>query len=102
MNFVMGLPHTHRQHNSTWVIIDRMTKSAHFLPVHTSYLAEDYAILYLKELVRLHDVLLSIISDRDTQFTSHLWKAFQKSLGIQVLLRTTFYPQTDSQAERTI
>ena len=81
MNFVTGLPHSHRQHNLIWVIIDRMTKSAHFLPVHTSYIAENYAKLYIRELVRFYGVPLSIISDRGTQFTSPFWKSFQKGLG---------------------
>ncbi|KAF3671894.1 hypothetical protein FXO37_07780 [Capsicum annuum] len=72
------------------------------LPVRTSYFTEDYAKLYIRELVRLHGVPLSIISDRGTQFTSHFWKAFQKGLGTQVHLSTAFYPQTDDQAERTI
>ncbi|KAF3671135.1 Outer plastidial membrane protein porin [Capsicum annuum] len=67
MDFVMGLPRTHRRHNSIWVIVDRITKSAHFLSVHTTYSAEDYAKLYIIELVRLHGVPLSIISDRDGQ-----------------------------------
>ena len=69
MDFVMGLPLTRHQHDSVWVIIDRMTKSSHFFPVHTS--ADDYAKLYIKELVKLHSVMLSIISDRGTQFTSY-------------------------------
>ena len=102
MDFVTGLPRTHHQHDSVWVIIDRMTKSAYFLPVRTSYSTEDYAKLYIRELVRLHGVPLSIISDRGTQFTSHFWKAFQKGLGIQVHLSTAFHPQTDGQAKRTI
>ncbi|KAF3661735.1 putative UDP-glycosyltransferase 85A1-like [Capsicum annuum] len=67
MDFVMGLPLTHRQHDSVWVIIDRMTKSAHFLSVHTSYSTEDYGKLYIRELVRLYGIPLSIISDRDGQ-----------------------------------
>ena len=93
MDFVMGFPRTRHQHDSVWVIIDRMTKSSHFLPIHTSYSAEDYAKLYIRELVRLHGVPLSIISDKGTQFTSHIWKAFQKSLGTQDYLSTVFHPQ---------
>ena len=61
MDFVIGLPHTRNQHDSVWVIVVRMTKLAHFFPVHTSYLAEDYVKLYVRELVRLHRVSLSII-----------------------------------------
>ena len=63
---------------------------------------EDYAKLYINEIVRLHGVPLSIISDMGPQFTSHFWKSFQKGLGTQVNLSTTFHPQTDGQAERTI
>ena len=71
-----GLPRTRRQYDSIWVIVDSMTKSAHLLPVHTSYSVEDYAKLYIRELVRLYGVPLSIISDRGTQFTSHFWRDF--------------------------
>ena len=83
-------------------MVDRSTKFAHFLSVHNSYTAEDYARLYIRELVRLHGVPLSIISDRGTQFTLQFWKAFQKGLGTQVLLSFAFHPHTDGQAERTI
>ena len=102
MDFVTSLPRTRHQHNSIWVIINRMTKLSYFLLVHTSYSTEDYAKLYIKELIRLHDIPLSIISDRGIQFTSYFWKAFQKGLGTQVHLSTAFHPQTDGQAERTI
>ena len=71
MDFVVGLPKSKRHFDSIWVIVDRMTKSAHLLPVKTSYSAEDYAKLYIREMVKLHGVPLSIISDRGTQFTSH-------------------------------
>ena len=79
-----------------------MTKSSHFLAIKTTYSAEDYAKFYLTEIVRLHGVHFSIISDRGPQFTSHFWKSFQKGLGTQVNLSTTFHPQTNGQAERTI
>ena len=79
-----------------------MTKSSHFLAVKTTYSAEDYAKLYLTEIVRLHGVPLSIISDRGPQFTSHFQKSFQKGLCTQVNLRTSFHLQTDGQAVRTI
>ncbi|KAF3625841.1 hypothetical protein FXO38_26150 [Capsicum annuum] len=102
MDFVTGLPHSRCQHDLIWVIVDRLTKSAHFLPVHMSYTTKDYAKLYIRDMVRLHRVPLSIISDRGTQFTSHFWRAFQKGLGTQVHLNSTFHPQTDGQAERTI
>jgi len=72
------------------------------LPVKTDYTAEEYAKLYIKEIVRLHGVPISIISDRGAQFTAKFWKSFQKSLGTQVNLSTAFHPQTDGQAERII
>ncbi|KAF3680585.1 hypothetical protein FXO38_02229 [Capsicum annuum] len=81
---------------------DRLTKSAHFLLVHTSFTSEDYAKLYIQDLVRLHGVLLATISDRVTQLTSQFWRAFQKGLGTQVHLSSAFHPQMNGQAERTI
>lgn len=66
MDFVMGLPCTHHQHDSIWIIMDKITKSAHFILVHTSYSSKDYAKLYLRELVRFYGVPLSIILDRGT------------------------------------
>ena len=82
--------------------MDRLTKSAHLIPVKSTYRAEDYARLYIDEIVRWHGIPLSIISDRGAQFTSHFWRSFQKSLGTQVKLSTAFHPQTDGQAARTI
>ena len=71
MDFVTGLPLTLGKHDSVWVIVDRLTKSAHFLPVKTSYNAEQLARIYIREIVRLHGVPISIVSDRGAQFTSH-------------------------------
>ena len=102
MDFITGLPRSNRKFDSIWVIVDRLTKSAHFLPVRSTYTAEDYAKLYIKEIVRLHGVPVSIISDRGAQFTAHFWRSFQRGLGTQVNLSTAFHPQTDGQAERTI
>ena len=102
MYFVVGLPRTRRQHNSIWVIVDRLTKSAHFIPVKSTYRGEDYARLYIAEIVRWHGIPVYIISDRGVQFTSHFWRSFQKSLGMQVKLSTAFHPQTDGQAGHTI
>ena len=90
-----GLPCTCRQHDSIWVIVDRMTKSSRFLVVKTTDSTKDYATLYINEVVRLHGVPFSIISDRCPQFTA-------KGLDTQVNLSTTFHPQTDGQAESTI
>ena len=102
MDFVVGLPRTWRQNDSIWVIVDRLTKSIHFIPVKCIYTTEDYARIYFNEIVSLYRISLPIISDRCSQFPSRFWKSFQKGLGTQVKLSTAFLPQTDGQAERTI
>ncbi|XP_075099276.1 uncharacterized protein LOC142176106 [Nicotiana tabacum] len=94
-----GLHRSFKKHDSIWVIVDRLTKSAHFLPVRTTDSAEDYAKLYIHEIVRLHG---SIILDRGSQFTTNFWKSLQKGLGTWVNLNTAFHPQTDGQVEHTI
>ena len=76
MDFIIGLPNSRRQHDYIWVIVDKMTKSVHVLLVKTTYSTEDYATLYIQEVVRLHGVLVSIISDRGAQFTAQFWKSF--------------------------
>ena len=84
------------------MIVDRLTKSAHFLPVKTTYTAEQYAKLYLDVVVSLHEIPISIVTNRGSQFTSHFWRSFQQALGTQVHFSTAFHPQTDGQSERTI
>ena len=100
MDFVTGLPRTRYGHDSIWVIVDRLTKSAHFLPVLKTYSVEVYYELYIKEIVRLHGVPASIVSDRDARFTSLFWKGFQKAMGTTLDMSTAFHPQTDGQTER--
>ncbi|WMV09683.1 hypothetical protein MTR67_003068 [Solanum verrucosum] len=102
MDFVAGLPKTLGKFDSIWVVADRLTKSAYFISVIIDYNAEQLAKVYVKEIVRLHGVLLSIISDRGTQFTSKLWRKLHDELGTQLTFSTTFHPQTDGQSERTI
>ena len=69
MDFVVGLLRTRRQHDTIWVIVDKRTKYAHFIPVKSTYRVEDYAKLYIDEIVIWHGIPLSIISDREDQFT---------------------------------
>ena len=102
MDFVVGLPKTMGKYDSIWVIVDRLTKYAHFIPVKVTYNAEKLAKIYISEIVRLHGVPLSIISDRGTQFTSKFWKTLHEELGTRLDLSTAFHPQTDGQSERTI
>ena len=102
MDFVVGLPLTGRKHDSVWVVVDRLTKSAHFLPVRTDYSLDKLAELYIKEIVRLHGIPISIISDQDPRFTSRFWGKLQEALGTRLNFSTAFHPQTDGQSERVI
>nr|CAC33015.1 hypothetical protein [Antirrhinum hispanicum] len=99
---VTGLPTVRGGYDSIWVIVDRLTKSAHFLPVGNHYKVETLAELYKKEIIRLHGIPISIVSDRDPKFTSTLWKQLQESLGTKLKCSTASHPQTDGQSERTI
>ena len=102
MDFVTGFPRTNKQHDSTWVVIDRLTKSAHFLPVNMSYTAEQYANIYVQEIVRLHGIPKTIMSDRGSVFTSRFWGSLQQAMGTKLSLSMAFHPQTDGQSKRTI
>ncbi|GJV10200.1 putative reverse transcriptase domain-containing protein [Tanacetum coccineum] len=83
-------------------LLDRLTKSAHFLPIREDYKTEKLAKIYVNEIVARHGVPMSIISDRDSQFTPHLWQALQEALGTRLDMSMAYHPQTDSQSERTI
>ncbi|GJX41644.1 reverse transcriptase domain-containing protein [Tanacetum coccineum] len=102
MDFVTKLPKTTSGQDTIWVIVDRLTKSAHFLPMKETDSMEKLTRQYLKEVVSRHGVPVSIISDRDSKFTSHFWKSLNKSLGTQLDMSTAYHPQTDGQSERTI
>ena len=102
MDFVTHLPRTSQKHDAVWVIVDRLNKSAHFLAVQMTSTLEAFCRLYIQEIVRLHEVLVSIVSDRDPWFTVQFWKSFQKAMGTQLLMSTAFHPHTDGQSERTI
>ena len=99
---MLGFPLTQQKHDSVWVIVDRLTKSAHFLPVKIDYSINRLAELYVDEIVRLHGVPLSIMSDRDPRFTSRFWKELQSALGTKLKFSTAFHPQIDGQSERLI
>ena len=82
--------------------LDRLTKSAHFLPVRATYTTDKYARLYMEEIIKLHGVPVSIVSDRDPKFTSKFCVSLQNSLGTSLKFSTVFHPQTDGQSERTV
>jgi len=102
MDFVTGLPRSPRGNDAIWVVVDRLTKSAHFLAMKVSQPISKLAHQYVSEIVRLHGVPVSIVSDRDPRFTSRFWSSLQKCLGTQLSLSTAYHPQTDGQSERTI
>ena len=100
MDFITSLPRTSHGYNSIWVIVDRLTKSAHFLPVKANYAVEKYAELYLTKIVCLHGVPKSIVSDRGSQFTAQFWKSLLDAMGTNLSFSTAYHPQTGGQTER--
>ena len=102
MDFVTYLPRTPRRHDAVWVIVDRLTKSTHFLVVRITFTLEEFCRSYIREIVRLHGVPVSIVSDMDPRFTAHFWKSFQKAMGTWLTMSTVFYPQIDGQSKMTI
>ncbi|GJU31939.1 putative reverse transcriptase domain-containing protein [Tanacetum coccineum] len=102
MDLVVKLPRSSSGYDAIWVIVDRLTKSAHFLPIREDYKTEKLARIYINEIVTKHGVPVSIISDRDGRFASHFWQVLQKALGTQVFMSTAYHPETDGQSERTI
>ncbi|GJV37611.1 putative reverse transcriptase domain-containing protein [Tanacetum coccineum] len=102
MDFVTKLPKTSNGHDTIWVIVDRLTKSAHFIPTRETDSMETLTRLYIKEIVSRHGVPISIISDHDSHFTSRFWQSLQSALGTQLDMSTAYHPETDGQSERTI
>ncbi|GKA14403.1 putative reverse transcriptase domain-containing protein [Tanacetum coccineum] len=102
MDFVTKLPKTSSSQDAIWVIVDRLTKFAHFLPMKETDLMENFTRQYLKEVVSRHGVPVWIISDRDSKFTSHFWQSLNKALVTQLDISTAYHPQTNGQSERTI
>ena len=100
MDFVTGLPRTQKGNDSIWVIIDRITKVAHFIPVKTTFGEATLARIYLKEIIRLHGIPRKIVLGRGTQFTSKLWMSLQQAMSTKLDFSTAYHPQTDGQIER--
>ena len=104
MDFVFGMLNTKKGNNAIWIIVDRLTKSAHFIPMktgnkmHMAPLAE----LFVNEIVSRHGQPVSIISDRDNRFALRFWKTLHESMGTRLQFSKAYHPQTDGQSERTI
>jgi hypothetical protein len=100
MDFIVGLPLTARKFDSIWVILDRLSKSIHFIPVHTNYNVQKYAGIYIAHVLCLHRVPKMIISNRGSQFVAHFWEQLHTSLGTHLIHSSAYHPQTDGQTER--
>ena len=95
MDFVAHLPQTSRGHEAVWAIVDRLTKSAHFLAVRMTFTVEEFCRFYIREIVWLHGMPVSIVLNRDPRFTAHFWESFQRAIGTQLMIGTAFRPQTN-------
>jgi hypothetical protein len=102
MDFVVGLPKISKGYDSIWVIVDRLTKTTHFLPVKVKYPVITYAELYIACILSLHEVLKTIVSDRGPQFVSKFWEDLHRYLGTKLLHSSAYHPQTSGQTERII
>jgi hypothetical protein len=99
MDFIMGLPMTTRKLDSISVIVDRLSKSAHFIPVHTFYDAQRYVEIYIAHVLCLHRILKMIIADRGSQFVARFWGQLHTSLETHLIHSSAYHPQTDGQTE---
>nr|GEW69368.1 putative reverse transcriptase domain-containing protein [Tanacetum cinerariifolium] len=102
MDFIIKLPKSSQRFDTIWVIMDRLTKSDHFLPIKENDPLDKLARLYLNRMVARHEIPVSIICDLDGRFTSNFWKLFQKALGTKLSMSTAYHPETDGQSKRTI
>ncbi|GJW97599.1 putative reverse transcriptase domain-containing protein [Tanacetum coccineum] len=102
MDFVTKLPKSSQGYDTIWVIVDRLTKSAIFVPIRETDPIEKQARMYLKEVVTRHGIPLSIICDRDPKFASNFWRSLQKALGTSLDMITVYHPQTNRQSKKTI
>jgi hypothetical protein len=100
MDFITGLPRTNKKHDSIMVVVEKLTKAAHFVPVNTTHTTTNIAEIFMKEIARLHGIPRTIISDRDTKFTSKFWRVLFKGFGTNLNFITSYHPQTEGKIER--
>ena len=92
MDFIRGLPRTNKQHDLIMVVVDKLTKAAHFVPMKTTHTMANIAEIFMKEIARLHGIPRTIVSNRDTMFTSNFWRGFFKVFGTNLNFSTTYHP----------
>jgi hypothetical protein len=101
MDFIVGLPHTQEGNDSIWVIVDRLTKVAHYIPIKMTYSGAKLVELYMSWIVCLHGVPKKIVSDRGSQFTSKFWEKLHESMDTKLNFSSAYHLQTDGQTEMT-
>ena len=99
MDFITGLPRTSKQHDSIMVVVDKLTKATHFIPLKTTLKETNVFNIFMKEVARLHEIPKTIVSDRDPKFTSNFWKGLFKGFRTNMNFSTTYHPESDGQTE---
>jgi transposase InsO family protein len=94
MDFITGLPRKNKKHDSIMVVVEKLRKVAHFVPVKTTHTTTNIAQIYMRKVARLHGIPRTIFSDRDTNFTSNFWRGLFKGFGINLNFITTYHPQS--------
>jgi hypothetical protein len=100
MDFITGLPTSNKQNDAIMVVVDKLSKSSHFIPVRSTCKEIDIAQVFMKEIFRLHGMPKEIVSDKDMKFTSNFWKSLMVGLDTKLLFSTVYHPQTDRQTEQ--
>jgi hypothetical protein len=100
MDFITGLPRTRKQHDSIMVVVEKLTKATHFIPLKTTHRAADVVDIFLKEVARLHEIPKTIVSDRDPKFTLNFWKGLFKGFRMNLNFSTKYHPKSDGQKKR--
>jgi hypothetical protein len=100
LDFITELPNSTKKNDAIMVVVDKLSESAHFIPIKSTCKAIDIVDIFMKEIFRLHGMPKEIVSDRDTKFTSNFWKSLMVGLETKLLFITTYHPQTDGQTER--
>jgi hypothetical protein len=100
MDFITGLPRTRKHHDSIMVVVEKLTKAAHFIPLKTTHKAKNVADIFLKEVARLHGIHKTIVSDRDPKFTLNFWKGLFKGFEMNLNFGIAYHPESDGQTKR--